>query len=71
MQKGKVDPQVEVKGSKGKKLDFTIEEAPEDMKLTPWRALHGIKDETLLTSVLSLVISKELHLDEMVVELSK
>ena len=71
VKKGKVDPQVEVKGSKGKKLDFTIEEAPEDMKLTPWRALQGIKDETLLTSVLSLVISKELHLDEMVVELSK
>ena len=71
VKKGKVDPQVDVKGSKGKKLDFTIEEAAEDMKLTQWRALQGIKDETLLTSVLSRVISKELSLDEMVVELSK
>ena len=69
--KGKVDPQVEVKGIKGKKIDYTIEEAAEDMKLTPWRALQGIKDETLLVSVLSRVISKELSLDEMVVELSK
>ena len=60
-----------MKGSKGKKLDFTIKEAPEDMKLAPWRALQGIKDETLLMSVLSRVISKELSLDEMVVELLK
>ena len=71
VKKGKVDPHVEVKGTKGKKTDYTIEEAAEDMKLTPWRALQGIKDETLLVSVLSRVISKELSLDEMVVELSK
>ena len=31
---GKIDPQVEVKGAKGKKIDYTIEEATEDMKLT-------------------------------------
>ena len=71
VKKGKVDPQVEVKGAKGKKLDYTIEEAAEDMKLTPWRSLQGIKDETLLVSVLSRVLAKELSLDEMVVELSK
>ena len=71
VKKGKLDPQVEAKGSKGKKIEFTIEEAAEDMKLTPWRALQGIKDETLLKSVLSRVLSKELSLDEMVVELSK
>ena len=71
VKKGKVDPQVEVKGAKGKKIDYIIEEAAEDMKLTPWRALQGIKDETLLISVLSRVLSKELSLDEMVVELSK
>ena len=41
------------------------------MKLTPRRALQEIKDETLLTSVLSRVIAKELSLDEMVLELSK
>ncbi len=69
--KGKIDPQVEAKESKGKKLEYTIEEAAEDMKLTPWRALQGIRDERLLISVLSRVISKELSLDEMVLELSK
>mgnify|MGYP007014637481 FL=1 len=71
IKKGKVDPHVDVKGSKGNKMDFTIEEAEEEMKLTSWRALQGIKDETLLTSVLSRVIAKELSLDEMVLELSK
>mgnify|MGYP000382597286 FL=1 len=71
VRKGKIDPQVEAKGTKGKRTDYTIEEAAEDMKLTPWRALQGIKDETLLVSVLSRVISKELSLDDMVLELSK
>ena len=71
IKKGKIDPQVDVKGAKGKKVDFTIEEAAEDMKLTPWRALQGIKDERLIVSVLSRVISKELSLDDMVLELSK
>ena len=60
-----------MKGAKGKKLDYTIEEVAEDMKLTPWRSLQGIKDETLLVSVLSRVLAKELSLDEMVFELSK
>jgi hypothetical protein len=71
VKKGKIDPQVEAKATKNKKLDFTIEEVAEDMKLTPWRSLQGIKDETLLVSVLSRVISKELSLDDMVLELSK
>ena len=69
--KSKVDPQLELHGSKAKKIDLTIEEAADDMKLTPWRSLQGIKDETLLVSVLSRVVSKELSLDEMVTELNK
>ena len=69
--KSKVDPQLELHGSKAKKIDLTIEEAAEDMKLTPWRSLQGIKLETLLVSVLSRVVSKELSLDEMVTELNK
>ena len=69
--KSKVDPQLELHGSKARKIDLTIEEAAEDMKLTPWRSLQGIKDETLLVSVLSRVVSKELSLDEMVTELNK
>jgi hypothetical protein len=71
VKKGKIDPQIEAKASKNKKNEFTIEEAAEDMKLTPWRSLQGIKDETLLVSVLCRVISKELSLDDMVLELSK
>ena len=39
VKKRNVDPLVEIKGSNQKKLDFTIEEATQDMKLTPWRAL--------------------------------
>jgi hypothetical protein len=35
VKKGKVDPQVEAKASKNKKQEFTIEEAAEDIKLTP------------------------------------
>ena len=71
VKKGKVDPQVKVKDSKGKKIEFTIEEAAGDMKRTPWKSLQGIKDETLLTSALSQVISRELSLDKMFLELSK
>ena len=62
---------MEVKGNKGKKIDYTIEEAVENMKLMPWRALRGIKDERLVVSVLSRVISKEHSLDDTALELSK
>ena len=51
--KVKSTPRSKKKPRMEKKIEFTIEEAVEDMKLTPWRALQGIKDETLLTSVLS------------------
>ena len=71
VKKGKIDPKVEAKGKKGKKADYTIEKAAEDMKLTPWRALQVIKDERLLVSVFSRVISKEHSLDDTALELSK
>ncbi|KAH6555676.1 hypothetical protein KP509_1Z236600 [Ceratopteris richardii] len=67
--KSRPDPQVDLKG-KGRKVDLSIEEACEDMKLTPWRALQGIKDDTLIISTLLRVISKELSLEEMVTELN-
>ena len=54
--KGKVDPQMELKSIAAKKIDLTIEEATDDMKLTPWRSMQGIKDEQLLVSVLSRVV---------------
>ena len=64
--KGKVDAQLELKSTTAKKIDLTIEEATNDMKLTPWRSMQGIKDEQLLVSVLSRVVTMELSLEEMV-----
>ena len=69
--KGKVDPQMELKSIAAKKIDLTIEEAADDMKLTPWRSMQGIKDEQLLVSVLSRVVAKELSLEEMVTEFNR
>ena len=69
--KGKVDPQLELKFFAAKKIDLTIKEATDDMKLTQWRSMQGIKDEQLLVSVLSRVVAKELSLEEMVIEFTK
>ena len=69
--KCKVDPQLELKSQAAKKIDLTIEEAADDMKLSLWRAMQGIKDEQLLVSVLSRVVAKELSLEEMVTEFNK
>ena len=56
--------------SKPRKCDLIIEELPKDMKLLPWRSLQGIKDESLLVSILSQVAAK-FSLDEMVTEFQK
>ena len=69
--KSKVDPQLELKSQAAKKIDLTIEEAADDMKLSLWRAMQGIKDEQLLVSVLSRVVAKDLSLEEMVTEFNK
>ena len=69
--KSKVDPQLELKSSAAKKIELTIEEAADDMKLSLWRAMQGIKDEQLLISVLSRIVAKELSLEEMVTEFNK
>ena len=63
--RSRVDLQRELK-STAKKIDLTIEEVVNDMLLSLWRAMTGIKDEQLLVSVLSRVVAKELSLDEMV-----
>ena len=60
-----------MKSTAAKKIDLTIEEATDDMKLSLWRAIQGIKDEQLLASVLSRVVAKELSLEEMVTEFNK
>ena len=69
--KCKVDPRLELKSQVAKKIDLTIEEAADDMKLSLWRAMQGIKDEQLLVSVLSRVVAKELSLEEMVTKFNK
>ena len=69
--KSKVDPQLELKSTTTKKIDLTIEEVVDDMKLSLWRAMQGIKDGQLLVSILSRVVAKELSLEEMVTEFNK
>ena len=69
--KGKVDPQLELKSIAAKKIDLTIEEAADYMKLPPWRAMKGIKEERVLVFFLSRVMAKELSLEEMVIEFNK
>ena len=59
---------MELKSTAAKKINLTIKEAVDDMKLTPWRFMQGIKDAQLLVSVLSRVVAKELSLEEMVTE---
>ena len=60
-----------MKSTVAKKIDLTIKEAADDMKLTPWRSMQGIKDKQLLVSILSIVVAKELSLEEMVTEFNK
>ena len=67
--KSKVDPQLELKSTSAKNIYLTIKETADDMKLSLWRAMQGIKDEHLLVSFLSRVVAKELSLEEMVTKL--
>ena len=41
------------------------------MTITPWRALQGVKDETLISTILSHVKLGELSMDEMCNEFEK
>ena len=69
--KFRVDPQLELKSTTQKKIDLTIEEGADDMKLSKWRAMQWIKHEQLLVSVLSRVVAKEISSEEMVTEFNK
>ena len=69
--KCKVNPQLELKSQAAKKINLTIEEVIDDMKLSLWREMQGIKDEQHIVSVLSRVVAKELSLEEMVIEFNK
>jgi len=47
------------------KIGPDVKSLPEDMTITPWRAIQVVKDETLITTILSRVKSGELSLEEM------
>ena len=55
----------------GKKIDLTIDEEADNMKITLWRSVQGIKDEQLLVSVMSRVVANELSLEEMATKFNK
>ena len=69
--KCRVDPQLELKSTATKKIDLTIEETADNMKLSMWRVVQGIMDEQQLVLVLSMVVAKDLSLEEMIIEFNK
>ena len=44
---------------------------PEDMTITPWRSMEGVKDEKLVKTIFSRVKSGELSMEEMFEEFLK
>ena len=48
-----------------------IKNFPKDMTITPWIALQGVKDEMLISTILSYVKSGELSMEEMCNEFEK
>ena len=63
-------PKIRIEVNSNEEIDLTIEEAADNMKLSLWRVMQGIKNE-LLVSVLSRVVAKEISLEEMVTEFNK
>ena len=55
----------------GGKSSPDVKEFLEDMNITPWRTMQGVKDETLLATLLSQVNSCELSMEEMCNEFDK
>ena len=48
-----------------------MKQLPDDMTITPWRAMYGVKDEKIVKTILSHVRSGELSLEEMSEEFQK
>ena len=48
-----------------------LKQLPDDMTITPWRAMQGVKDEKIVKTILSRVKSGELSLEEMSEEFQK
>ena len=53
------------------KLAPEMKQLPNDMTITPWRAMQGVKDEKIVKTILSRVRSGELSLEEMSEEFQK
>jgi hypothetical protein len=43
----------------------------DDMPITPWRSIQGVKDEKLIITILSCVRSRELSMEKMCDEFKK
>ena len=53
------------------KSALELKQLPDDMTITPWRAMQGVKDEKIVKTILSRVRSGELSLEEMSEEFQK
>ena len=53
------------------KLAPEMKHLPDNMTITPWRAMQGVKDEKIVKTILSRLRSGELSLEEMSEELQK
>ena len=69
--KSKVDPHLELKSNVAKNIELTTEKLADDMKLSHWQVMQGIKDEQLLVLILSRIVAKELSLEEIVTKFNK
>jgi hypothetical protein len=53
------------------KIGLEIKNLPDDMTITPWRTIQGVKDEKPIIAILSCVSSGELSIEEMCDEFKK
>ena len=53
------------------KVSPEMKQLPEDMTITHWRTMQGVKDDKLVKSVLARVKSGELSMEEMCAEFQK
>ena len=53
------------------KMCHDIKNIPDDMTITPWRSIQGVKDDKLMVTILSLVRLRELSMEEKCDEFKK
>ena len=53
------------------KSTLELKQLPDDMTITPWRAMQGVKDEKIFKTLLSRMKSGGLSLEEMSEEFQK